>query len=43
LPFLSLDRVWTHPRSLLKSLKTHRSATACVASDHLPLVATLDL
>jgi endonuclease/exonuclease/phosphatase family metal-dependent hydrolase len=43
LPFLSLDRVWTHPRSLLKSLKTHRSATACVASDHLPLVATLEL
>ena len=43
LPLLSLDRVWTHPRSLLKSLKTHRSPTACMASDHLPLVATLEL
>jgi endonuclease/exonuclease/phosphatase family metal-dependent hydrolase len=43
MPFLSLDRVWTHPRSLLKSLKVHKSAAAREASDHLPLVATLEL
>lgn len=43
LPFLALDRVWTHPRSLLKSLEAHKSATARMASDHLPLVATLDI
>jgi endonuclease/exonuclease/phosphatase family metal-dependent hydrolase len=43
LPFLALDRVWTHPRSLLQSLTVHRSAKAREASDHLPLVATLQV
>ena len=43
MPFLALDRVWTHPRTLLKSLRTHKSAMARMASDHLPLVATLDI
>ena len=43
LPFLALDRVWTHPRSMLRSLRVHKSRTARVASDHLPLVATLEL
>lgn len=42
LPLLALDRIWTHPRSLLRSLEVHKSRTARVASDHLPLVATLD-
>jgi endonuclease/exonuclease/phosphatase family metal-dependent hydrolase len=41
LPILSLDRVWTHPGSMLKDLQVHRSALARLASDHLPLVATL--
>ena len=41
LPFLSLDRVWTHPGSMLKRIHAHRSALARVASDHLPLVATI--
>ena len=40
-PFLALDRVWTHPRSLLMRLHVHKSPLARVASDHLPLVATL--
>jgi endonuclease/exonuclease/phosphatase family metal-dependent hydrolase len=43
MPFLSLDRVWTHPRSLLTKLTVHRSPLARMASDHLPIVATLDM
>ncbi len=42
-PFLALDRIWTHPRAMLRGLAVHRSALARAASDHLPLVATLDL
>jgi endonuclease/exonuclease/phosphatase family metal-dependent hydrolase len=42
LPFLALDRVWTHPRSILRRLSVHRSRTARMASDHLPLVAELE-
>ena len=38
---LSLDRVWTHPASMLKKIEVHRSPLARVASDHLPLVATI--
>ncbi|MDP9130444.1 MAG: endonuclease, partial [Candidatus Binatota bacterium] len=43
MPVFALDRVWTHPGSILRELKAHNSALARVASDHLPLVATLDL
>jgi endonuclease/exonuclease/phosphatase family metal-dependent hydrolase len=43
LPVLALDRVWTHPRSLLKRIEVHRTPLARAASDHLPLVATLEL
>lgn len=43
MPLLALDRIWTHPRSLLRSLEVHKSRTARVASDHLPLVATLEV
>jgi endonuclease/exonuclease/phosphatase family metal-dependent hydrolase len=42
-PVLALDRVWTHPRSLLKRLAVHRSPLARIASDHLPLVATVEV
>lgn len=42
-PFLALDRVWTHPRSLLKRLRVHKTPLSRVASDHLPLVATLEI
>jgi phospholipase D1/2 len=41
LPILSLDRVWTHPASMLRRIDVHRSSLARVASDHLPLVATI--
>lgn len=43
LPLLALDRVWTHPRAMLRRLTVHKSALARRASDHLPLVATLDI
>lgn len=43
MPFLALDRIWTHPRSLLRRLQVHKTPLARAASDHLPLVATLDL
>ena len=43
LPFLALDRVWTHPRTMLRRLAVHKSALARRASDHLPLVATLEI
>ena len=43
LPVLALDRVWAHPRSILTRVHVHKSRCARVASDHLPLVATLEL
>lgn len=42
-PMFALDRVWTHPGTMLRSLSVHKSPLARVASDHLPLVATLEL
>lgn len=42
-PLFALDRLWVRPRRLLSSIEVHRSAAARIASDHLPLVATLDL
>jgi len=43
LPVLALDRVWTHPRRMLKRIAVHKTPLARRASDHLPLVATLEL
>jgi endonuclease/exonuclease/phosphatase family metal-dependent hydrolase len=40
-PLFALDRIWVHPPSLLEQVSAHRSPLARVASDHLPLVATL--
>jgi endonuclease/exonuclease/phosphatase family metal-dependent hydrolase len=42
-PVLALDRIWTHPGSILKGLKAHTSPLARRASDHLPLVANIEL
>jgi len=42
LPILALDRVWSHPGTLIRGLDVHVSATARAASDHLPLVANLE-
>ena len=40
-PMLALDRIWVQPAPALAALRVHRSRTARVASDHLPLVADL--
>ncbi len=39
LPFLHLDHVYYDDALELKRLTLHRSRTALIASDHLPLVA----
>ncbi|MFT3925331.1 MAG: endonuclease/exonuclease/phosphatase family protein [Myxococcales bacterium] len=41
LPLLALDRVWVHPKPMLAHVHCHTEGEARVASDHLPLVATL--
>lgn len=43
LPFLHLDHVYHDPALELERLTLHRSRTALVASDHLPLVADFKL
>jgi len=42
-PTLALDRIWVQPRGALINLWAHRSALARIASDHLPVCATLRL
>lgn len=42
-PVFSLDRVWVHPRAALVRLAAYRGELARVASDHLPLVATIEM
>ncbi|MGA9827463.1 MAG: endonuclease/exonuclease/phosphatase family protein, partial [Rhodanobacteraceae bacterium] len=42
-PLLALDRIWTAPRRALADIRVHASSLAKAASDHLPLVAQLDL
>jgi endonuclease/exonuclease/phosphatase family metal-dependent hydrolase len=42
-PLFALDRLWVQPREALTSLTVHSSETARIASDHLPLIATLRL
>ncbi|HEX4780035.1 MAG TPA: endonuclease/exonuclease/phosphatase family protein [Usitatibacter sp.] len=42
-PIFALDRLWTHPGTMLKALSAHTSELAREASDHLPLVATLEI
>jgi len=43
LPLLSLDRIWAHPSRALQRLWVHSSPLARSASDHLPLVAEINL
>lgn len=42
-PLLALDRCWVDPVGACLDMRAHASRTARFASDHLPLVATLDL
>ena len=41
-PLFALDRIWVEPRRALKKIAVHVSENARMASDHLPIVATLD-
>lgn len=43
LPIAALDRILAHPASLVRERRVHASHTARVASDHRPLLATIDL
>jgi endonuclease/exonuclease/phosphatase family metal-dependent hydrolase len=42
-PLLPLDRAFVSPQPALREVSAHRSALASQASDHLPLVAVLEL
>jgi endonuclease/exonuclease/phosphatase family metal-dependent hydrolase len=42
-PFLHLDHIYFEKELELKSLRIHRSRTALIASDHLPIVAEFSL
>lgn len=42
-PLLALDRIWVSPSSLLVTTRTHKTALARVASDHLPVKTLLRL
>ena len=40
-PIFALDRVWASPPEALVRVEAHRTALSAVASDHVPVVATL--
>ncbi len=42
-PILSLDRIWVEPRQKLVSVKSWKSKLSHIASDHLPLIASIDI
>jgi endonuclease/exonuclease/phosphatase family metal-dependent hydrolase len=42
-PFLRLTRIWVRPVAAIVAIEAHRSKLARMASDHLPLKATLDV
>jgi endonuclease/exonuclease/phosphatase family metal-dependent hydrolase len=41
-PLFALDRIWVEPWQALLQVTAHRSADALMASDHLPVTATID-
>ncbi|QQS53726.1 MAG: endonuclease/exonuclease/phosphatase family protein [Candidatus Competibacteraceae bacterium] len=41
-PLLRLDRIWLRPRGRLLAIHAHQSRLARLASDHLPIVATVN-
>jgi endonuclease/exonuclease/phosphatase family metal-dependent hydrolase len=43
LPVFALDRIWIAPARALVGVRAHKSRLARIASDHLPLVADIDL
>lgn len=41
-PFFALDRIWAKPHGNLRNVKVINTELTRAASDHLPLVATLE-
>jgi endonuclease/exonuclease/phosphatase family metal-dependent hydrolase len=41
-PIVALDRIWVNPMRALRSIVTHATPTARLASDHFPVVADID-
>jgi endonuclease/exonuclease/phosphatase family metal-dependent hydrolase len=42
-PLFSLDRVWVRPRAALVQVQSYITPITRIASDHLPLLATIDI
>jgi endonuclease/exonuclease/phosphatase family metal-dependent hydrolase len=42
-PVFALDRIWVKPRAALLQIKTARNGVARTASDHLPVLATVNV
>ena len=42
-PLMALDRIWVHPRAALRELAPHVTTASRMASDHLPILAELEL
>lgn len=42
-PMLALDRIWVRPVESLMDIRVHDTPTARIASDHLPLKATINM
>jgi endonuclease/exonuclease/phosphatase family metal-dependent hydrolase len=42
-PLLALDRIWVKPKKTLMALRAHSTPLARVASDHLPIIATIEI
>lgn len=42
-PIAVLDRIWVAPTTALVDVRAHKTRASRIASDHLPLIATLEL
>jgi len=42
-PVLALDRIWVDPIRALGRVRVHRTPLACIASDHLPVTAGIEI
>jgi endonuclease/exonuclease/phosphatase family metal-dependent hydrolase len=42
-PFLALDRIWVRPKEALKKAEVHISRLSRIASDHLPVLAEVEI
>lgn len=43
LPLFALDRIWVWPRKALQAVDVHGTPAARIASDHLPIKASIDV